>query len=187
MTTSLFADVFGSHIDLIKLDMKYLDDMWEYSRNPKMYEHFEFGPQKSISDTKNYLCKLIKRSNGVDAHWWFIKIKKSEKVVGSIGVHDIDFYKSSCEISYGLSPNFWGKGVFIEALNLALKRLIKDFNFYRITAVTSSENVRSIEALKKLSFKKEGEFRDFYLKDNGKRYNATSLALIAPDFLKFQN
>ena len=63
-----------------------------------------------------------------------------------------------------------------------LGRLICEFNFYRITALTSSNNIRSIKALKKVGFKEEGWFRDFYLKYDGNRYNATSLSLLAKEF-----
>ena len=182
--TKLFKDIYGKEVNLIKLDIKYLNDMWEYSSNSKMYEHFEFGPQKTILDSKKYLNRLIKRSNGVDAYWWFIQINKTKKIVGSFGIHGIDFHKKACEISYALSPSFWGKGVFMQALKLALQSLISEFHFYRITAVTSSNNIRSIEALKKIGFKEEGEFRDFYLKDNGTRFNAKHLALLASEYIE---
>ena len=184
MMTKLFDDIYGKEVNLIKLDEKYLSDMWEYSSDYRMYEHFEFGPQKSILETKEYLCSLIEKSNKVDAYWWFIQIVKTKKIVGSFGVHDLDVKKKACEISYAISPNFWGKGVFMDVLKLALKRLLCEFDFYRMTAVTSSNNVRSIEALKKIGFKIEGEYRDFYLKDNGTRFNATPLALLASEFKK---
>jgi ribosomal-protein-alanine N-acetyltransferase len=182
--TELFANICGKNINLIKLDTKYLNDMWEYSSNPKMYEHFEFNTQNSIEDSKKYLNRLIQRSNGVDAYWWFIETRNIKKVIGSFGVHDIDFHRKKCEISYALSPVFWGKGIFSEALHLVLERLISDFNFHRITAVTSSNNIRSIQSLKKTGFKEEGEFREFYLNDNGIRYNATSLALLASEYIR---
>ena len=170
-------------ISLVALDIKYLEDMYEYSCNPKMYEHFEFGPQKNVSDTKKYLESLMDRSNGVNAHWWFIQMKESSKVVGSFGVHDIDFYRRSCEISYAVSPDFWGKGVFNESLTLALDFLINKSDFYRIIATTSSDNNRSIGALKKVGFKEEGILRNFYLKDNGVRYNATALSLLSSEYI----
>jgi hypothetical protein len=52
-----------------------------------MYEHCEFGTQKKSLDTKTYLDRLIKRSNSVDAYWWFIQIKKTGEVVRSFGIH----------------------------------------------------------------------------------------------------
>jgi len=36
----------------------------------------------------------------------------------------------------------------MQSLKLALDSLINEFHFYRITAVTSSNNIRSINALK---------------------------------------
>lgn len=183
MTNNLFEDIYSNEFNLVKLDIKYLNDMWEYSSDSRMYEHFEFGPQRNIKDCEKYLSRLINRSNGVNAYWWFIQINNIKKIVGSFGVHDIDLDKKSCEISYALSPNFWGKGVFHKVLKLVLHRLINNFQFHRITAVTSSKNIRSIEALKKVGFKVEGEFRDFYLNDNGIRYNATSLGLLASEYI----
>ena len=180
--TKFFDDFYGKDVNLIKLDEKYLSDMWEYSSDYRMYEHFEFGPQKSILETKEYLCSLVKKSNAIDAYWWFVQIGKTKKVVGSFGVHDVNFHKKSCEISYALSPNFWGKGVFMDVLKLALQRLINEYHFHRITAVTSSENFRSIEALKKIGFKIEGEYRDFYLNEDKTRFNATPLALIKSEY-----
>ena len=91
----IFNDIYGKEVNLIKLDIKYLDDMWEYSSDPNMYEHFEFGPQKTITNLKRYLNRLIKRSNANDAYWWFIQINKTKKIVGSFGVHNIDFHKKS--------------------------------------------------------------------------------------------
>lgn len=182
MINSLFNDIDGDDIRLIKLSLDYLDDMWEYSSDNRMYEHFEFGPQKKLSDTKKYLNQLIERSNGVDAYWWFIQIKETGKVVGSFGIHNIDFRKRACEIGYAVSPKYWGKGVFIKSLIAILKTLIYNFDFHRVTAITSSKNYRSINALKKVGFQEEGVFREFYYDSNGNRFDATSLALLARDY-----
>ena len=75
----------------------------------------------------------------------------------------------------------------MEILNLVLKNLFIKYDFYRITAVTSSKNIRSIQALKKAGFIKEGQFRDFYLLDNGTRFDATLMSLIKTDYLKIYN
>ena len=76
-------NITGKKLKLIDLDMKYLDDMYEYSSNPRMYEYFEFEAHKTKNETKSYLKKLIKRSNKKNAHWWFIQLKKSSKIIGS--------------------------------------------------------------------------------------------------------
>ena len=120
-------NITGKKLKLIDLDMKYLDDMYEYSSNPRMYEYFEFEAHKTKNETKSYLKKLIKRSNKKNAHWWFIQLKKSSKIIGSFGVHDIDRIKNSCEISYAISPKYWGKNVFSEVMEIVLDYLVLYF------------------------------------------------------------
>ena len=179
----LFDNILGNKFNLVELSFDYLDDMFEYSSDERLYEHFEFPPQKNYEKTKDYLADLIERSNRNDANWWFIQSKETLKVVGSFGIHEIDLRKGCCEISYAISPNYWGCGVFIEVLNIALQRLFYDFNFHRITAVTASKNYRSINALKKVGFKEEGIFKDFYLDYKEIRSDATSLALISNGYI----
>jgi len=180
--SDITQEVYGDRVNLIALSMDYLDDMWEYSSDSRLYEHFEFGPQKSREETKKYLERLIQRAKQPDAHWWFIQFKEMSKVVGTIGVHDIDMHRQSCEISYGVSPQCWGKGVFISALRLALDVLILNLSFHRITATTSSDNARSINALRKLGFAEEGLLRDFYRDESGRRFNATILSLLSEEY-----
>tara|TARA_B110000008_G_scaffold276086_1_gene314752 strand:+ start:238 stop:801 length:564 start_codon:yes stop_codon:yes gene_type:complete len=180
----IFDNIYGKKFNLVELNLDYLNDMFEYSSDDRLYEHFEFPPQKNYQKTKDYLEDLIKRSNRNDAYWWFIQTKQNSKVIGSFGLHEIDQRKGCCEISYALSPKYWGSGAFREILNLVLKTLFNDFNFHRVSAVTMTKNYRSINSLKNVGFQEEGVFRDFYLDSEGIRFDATSLALIASDYQK---
>ena len=171
-------NISGPKIKLIDLDMKYLDDMHEYSSDSRMYEYFEFEAHKTKNETKLYLKRLMKRSGAEDAHWWFIQLKESSKVVGSFGVHDIDMNKNSCEISYAISPEYWGKNIFSEVMEMALDYLVKDLSFHRIIATTAKENLRSIRGVEKYKFKQEAILKDYYLNSDNKRYDAVLLSLV---------
>ena len=177
-----FPELTGKRIKLIHLSKKYLDDMYEYSRNPLMYRYFEFPVQKTKKETSVYLKKLIKRSNVGTAHYWFISLRNSGKVIGSIGAHDIDWRKKNGEISYGLSPYHWGQGYFHETLMLLLQFMFRKLSFHRICAITRYDNLPSIKSLKRCGFKKEGRLRDFYLSHNGKRYDAVILGLLRHEY-----
>ena len=179
----LFDNIYGERFNLVELSFDYLDDMFEYSSDDRLYEHFEFPPHKNYKKTRDYLENLIKRSNKNDAYWWFIQSKEASKVIGSFGMHEIDLRKGSCEISYAISPSYWGRGAFMDVLNMSLQHLFNDFNFHRVTAVTSSKNFRSINALKKVGFLEEGIFRDFYYDSKGERGDAIPLALLSSDYI----
>ena len=171
-------NITGTKLKLIDLDMKYLDDMYEYSSNPKMYEYFEFEAHKTIDETKSYLKRLIKRSSKKDAHWWFIQLKENSKIIGSFGVHDIDMIKNSCEISYAISPKYWGKNIFSEVMEIVLDYLVNDLSFHRIIATTARENIRSIKGIQKYNFQQEAILKDYYLNSDNKRYDAVILSLV---------
>ena len=49
---NLFDNIYGDKINLIELSLDYLDDMFEYSSDDKLYEYFEFIPQRNIENTR---------------------------------------------------------------------------------------------------------------------------------------
>ena len=173
-----FPDLKGNRIILSSIDKSGLDDMYEYSKNPLLYKYLEFEPQKSINETRDYLIKLISRSNVDNAHYWFIRLTENRKVIGTFGVHDIDWRKQSAEISYGISPDYWGKGHIFEATGLVLEYCFETLNMERINAVTRKDNLPSISVLKTAGFEIEGNLREYYLKYDKTRHDAAILGLL---------
>ena len=76
-----FPEIEGEGISLIHLNPSHLNDMFEYSRLETFYEHLEFSRHRSLQDTELYLQRLISRSNGADAKWWFIRLHETQKVI----------------------------------------------------------------------------------------------------------
>lgn len=173
-----FKNLIGAKVNLIDLDLKYLDDMFEYSSDKRLYEHLEFEPHNNKKDTEKYLINLIKRSNEQNAHWWFIQLKDTLKVIGSFGIHDINMSRSSCEISYALSPKYWGEKIFSDVMKSVLDYLIDDLSFHRIMVTTAKKNTRSIGAIKKFNFEQEGMLKDFYHDSNNNRFDAVIYSLV---------
>lgn len=156
--------------------------MYEYSLKPEFYRYFEYGPHKNVNETKQYLDNLIDLSNTQNGFYWFIKLKEKKKIIGTFGVLNIDEKRFSAEIGYGLSPDYWGRGFFKEALILVLKHLFFNLNFIRISSKTRFDNLPSIKGLEKVGFKKEGIMRDFYNSSNGKRFDAILYSILRGEF-----
>lgn len=178
-----FRDLDGNRIDLVAISENGLDDMYEYSKKPEFYRYLELEPHQNIEETKKYLRKLAKRSKPGRGHYWFIKLKAENKVIGTFGVVNLDKKRSSAEIGYGLSPDYWGQGYFSEALMMVLRHLFTDLGFHRIWAKTQSDNVASIQAIEKAGFKEEGVMRDFYLSGNGKWHDADLFSILRDEFV----
>ena len=178
-----FNDLHSERLDLVKISKEGLDDMHEYSIRREFYEYLEFEPFKNIEETNEYLEKLIERSNSDRGHYWFIRLNRERKVIGTIGLLDIDVRKGSAEIGYGLSPDYWGQGLFKEVLITVLEYLFVDLQFHRVWAKTQSNNIPSIKALERCGFKNEGVMRDWYLSSKGIRYDATILSILKSEYL----
>lgn len=183
-----FSDLSnGKLVNLVEISDSFIDDMWEYSKDERLYEYFEFNRHKSKNETKTYLEKLLLRNSLPKSHYYFIQEKISNKVIGSIGVDDIDVIKMSCEISYAVSPSYWGKGIFYDALKTLLEDLFVQKKFNRVQATTFATNMRSIMALKKFGFESEGILRDFYRRSDKTYADAEILGLLKKDFIQSNN
>lgn len=178
-----FIELHGPRVSLVKLHEQGLADMHAYSLNPLLYTYLEFPPHKTLDDTRRYLQKLIARSAHPAAHYWFIQLRPTEKIIGSFGLQHVDSRKGSAEIGYGVSPDYGGMGYFNEALCLVLDHLFKDLGFHRIAAITQSDNTPSIRGLKKVGFVHEGTMRDYYLSEvDGVRRDAYIMGLLAHEY-----
>lgn len=178
----VFKELSGLRIQLINSGIEYLKDIHEYSVMPEFYEHMEYPPFKSIEDTRAFVMKILDRSDDITGHYWFIYHIDSSKVIGTIGLVDIDMRKGSAELGYGLSALHWGKGFFTEALNLVVDYFFTLPGAHRLFIKTAHKNINSIKSVMKLGFQKEGVLRDYYLDSKtNERWDAVLLSMLKSD------
>ena len=163
-------------LKLQKLSTKHLKDLGLYSQNKIFFKYLEYGHFKNQEETKRYFKKKIKDNNFVNNFWWSIILKQQSKAIGTFNIHGFDRIRKSCEISYGISPKYQGKGYFKLILKNILN-ILKKKNIVRVQAITSVYNKTSIMGLKSCGFKKEGILKNYYYnKLKKKSYNATILS-----------
>jgi [ribosomal protein S5]-alanine N-acetyltransferase len=168
-------------ISLEPISMAGLDDFHEYSVKPELYKYFEIAQFQLLEESEAYLQKLIDRAETPYAQYWFIKLNKNDKVIGSIGIHSFNANRKSVEIGYGISPDYWGNGYFSEALKLVTEYIFNDLCLHRVVARTASLNKASVDGLEKLGFLKEGTMHDYYRGVDGKWFDAILMAKLNKD------
>jgi len=179
----IFQDLESKRLNLVAISEDGLDDMYEYSQKAEFYRYFEYGPHMKIEETGEYLRRLKNLSISGEGHYWFIRLKEEDKIIGTFGVVNIDEDRSSAEIGYGVSPDYWGKGYFSEAMESVLRYLFTDLGFYRIYAKTRPDNLASVRGLEKAGLQQEGILRHFYQSGDGNRYNAALFSILRDEFL----
>jgi len=179
-----FIDLIGERVELVTVNISGLNDMHEYSTKEEFYRFIEYPPFKKISETRDYLEQFIKLTNSEISkeHYWFIKFKEENKIVGTIGLRDIDVHRMSCSIHFGLSPDYWGRGLIKESELLLLKYLFNELNFFRVFAMCPAQNNVLFTSLSKQGFQREATFRKYLKYLDGNRYDCHIMTLLKEEF-----
>ncbi len=77
-------------------------------------------------------------------------LKEDDRLIGWCGLGPLDFSPKEIEIFYGLSREYWGKGLATEAGKAVLHYGFDTIGLDEIVAVTHSANVASIRVIEKL-------------------------------------
>ena len=142
--------------------LSYLSLFHDYSQQKEIYTHLEFEPFLTVSDTRDYLHKLLDRIASGASDYRFLLDHNQTQILGLFGFHSYDSHRQSIEFGYGISPSHHGQGLFKEASSHMLRFLIDSTKIHRIYAITSVSNSASIAALKSVGFDLEGIMRDYY-------------------------
>lgn len=83
---------------------------------------------------------------------WCIEDKNTNKVVGTITLHDFDFDESKVQIGYMLNIKYWRRNIMTECGLEVLKYAFEALKFKSIQAYIHPGNIASIKLNEKLGF-----------------------------------
>jgi RimJ/RimL family protein N-acetyltransferase len=84
-------------------------------------------------------------------------------LVGTCTLARLDLTNRRAELGFALGRAFWGRGYMTAALPAVLAYAFGRLGLHRVCADTDPRNVRSIRALERLGFLREGVLREHYL------------------------
>lgn len=133
-----------------------LQDLYEYAKVPGVGELAGWVHHKSIEESKEILDIFINEKKTLA-----IVEKKSDKVIGSIG---IELYNENCigeeykplkcrEIGYVLSRDYWGKSLMPQAVSKVLSFCFEDLQLDAVFCGHFKRNHQSKRVNEKLGFK----------------------------------
>ncbi len=93
--------------------------------------------------------------------YWGIALTESNKLIGTAGFNHIAFTHSKAEISYDLSPDFWGKGVMLKSIKAILNFADAGLELVRVQATVITDNQKSINVLERCGFIQEGIMKKY--------------------------
>jgi putative acetyltransferase len=133
-----------------------LEDLFEYAQSLHVGPNAGWPPHKTKEDSATILKMFIE-----EGEVWAIVERKSNKVIGSYGLHNDKKRDNSIAkmIGYVLSDKFWGNGYMPEATNRVLEYAFNELDLNIVSVYHFPFNERSKRVIEKCGFKFEGVLR----------------------------
>ena len=174
MTLERLAEIFGN-IPTLKTQRLVLRgikvgdcfDMFEYARLAKVTKFLTWSPHPDVEYTKNYLKMLGNHYKLGSFYDWAIIDTEQEKMIGTCGFTRFNLPNNSAEIGYVLNPEYWGRGIAVEAAREVVRFGFEELGLNRIEARYMVGNEASKRVMEKLGMSFEGVAREaVFVKDS---------------------
>ncbi len=128
------------------------DSQAEFSR------WFGWASSSTRPAVKEYI-QSAEESMALGSAWHYVVLLWSGKLVGRVGLSEIDTVNRSAELGYMLRTDAEGSGVMTEAARGLLTCAFEPRHLHRVVAYADCENERSRRVLARLGFQPEGVVR----------------------------
>jgi RimJ/RimL family protein N-acetyltransferase len=126
---------------------------------PEVKEHTS-SAASSVEDVLAIIHRMLAGEPASPIHFALIPAGE-RRLVGTIGFHTISPLNGTAEVTYDVSPEYWGKGIATAACAAAVKWGFGVKGWNRIQATTLVAHERSQRVLLRCGFKHEGLLRSF--------------------------
>jgi len=115
------------------------------------------GEEDTLSFIRSVLAQFAE-NRGFAAGIW-----NGARLVGTIGVHRIDWLNRRVEIGYWLGREYEGRGIMTDASRVVVTHLFRELELHRVEIRCAVENAKSAAIAKRLGFTLEGTLREAQL------------------------
>jgi len=176
--------LIGQTIDLLSLEEKHFDLLFETAKDNRIWEYFPFDGSDRNKFISHYSEAFLEREKG--KHYPFIIFQKQiNKIIGSTSLYNIHLKDRNLEIGWTwLHPDYWATAVNFECKLLLLTYCFDTLNCVRVQFRTNDLNFRSQKAIQKIGAKFEGILRKSKIRDDGTIRSSVYYSIIDDEWEK---
>lgn len=112
---------------------------------------------KNEEQAKEYIDSFLKGYENKYFIRWGISSKESDKIIGLVALHHIDYRNLNAQIGYILNKDYWNEKIMSEVLKIIVKFLFDNTELHRLEVNIDKDNKASIKLAEKIGFITEGE------------------------------
>jgi ribosomal-protein-alanine N-acetyltransferase len=159
-----FQNLESERLLLRQITSNDVNEIFELRSNPETMKYIPRPLVTSIDEAMDHIKMIqdkIETNEGIN---WAITLKGSPKMIGIIGHYRIRWEHFRSEIGYMLLPEYHGKGLITEAIELMIKYGFDDMKMRSLEAIIDPDNTASTRVLEKNNFVKEAHIlqNEFY-------------------------
>ena len=178
-----FPFIEGETIDLVAGNSKWAQLSCKWQNDPKVRRYARNMWPHTIEDVKKWFEPSPDRHTR-EFVVFTIYHKRDKRPIGTVGLGRINWVSRNANIFATIGePQYWGKGIAVEANKLLIKYGFTELNLHKIYAGVFTPNKRSLRAAEKLGFEKEAILKEEMYVD-GEYHDVHKFALFKRDWMK---
>lgn len=174
-----FPNLESERLVLRQITPDDVNEIFALRSNPETMKYIPRPLVTTIDQAMEHIKMIqdkIVSSEGIN---WAITEKGNPKMIGIIGHYRIRWDHFRSEIGYMQLPEYHGKGIITEAIQLMVRFGFDDMKMHSLEAIIDPANLASAKVLEKNSFVKEAHIKEneFY---EGKFLDTVIYSLLKP-------
>ena len=135
----------------------------------------------NLSQTKKFIDAKIDDAKNKKGYFFIIIYEK--KVIGSVGIRNIEWEIPKCELGYFIDENNQGKGIMTEVIKKVLKVCFIELEMEKVYVRTNKYNLGSIKAIENNGFVKEGTLMSDYRDSNNILLDSEFFSILREEYI----
>ena len=161
------------------LNLKDLDDYFEYAKSPEVGPNAGWKPITSIE-----VCKRVLSGNILSKDVYAIALRDSNKLIGTISLYNygIRKYNKAKTLGFSLSRDYWNRGIMTKAVLLMIDYTFNKTDCEVLEVGHHSDNYASKRVIEKCGFNYDGRLCKYKKLYDGRLIDADFYSMTREDY-----
>ena len=155
--------------DVVRVNLKHLQPFMPWAVD-----------DYSIQSARDYIRQNLQAMS--DETGMAMSIVYDNKIVGQIGLHELNRNKQSTHTGYWIAQDAQGRGIVTKCCRMLIDRCFGELQLNRVQINCNTENTKSRRIAERLNFKLEGTHRQTELSSDGCCGDTAVYAMLKQDW-----
>ena len=169
--------VEGPSLALRPPEPRDADRLFELGSDPDVVRFFSWGPYRERAEAEAFIDR-VRRERPYEL---LIVGGDNDEPIGLTGLTELDARDGRAVVGTWLGRAYWGSGANQESKALILHFAFAHLGLARVSAYAHPDNVRSLRALERVGFTREGLLRGWHV-HRGERRDVVILGLLREEW-----